>query len=343
MSGVSSQVLIALCAPFLILLIGAEFAFSRRLGIRAYRSLNETFSNLSCGIGQQLIDLFLNVAVLLGYVAVQSSFGLPPVAPSVASFLALFVLIDGIYYAYHRLSHHVPLLWAVHQVHHQSEEFNFSVGLRQAWFHKLVSFPIYVVPALLGFPPELYVPVAALHAILQTWTHTRLIRSPMRWISWLLVVPYTHRVHHGANGECVNKNFGGIFSVWDRLFGSHHVARIEPVYGIVDGPGTWDPWVANFSPVASLFSEVKRTSGVGGKLRALFLPGQPGARETDREIPTASRPFHAALLYAAILVPSVVFFGIASDLSQGPRIAGVVGFLVALSWFGRNLDQETGA
>jgi hypothetical protein len=294
---------------------------------------------VSCGVGQQLVDLFLNLAVLVGYVALQRKTGIPRIAPTPLSLLALFVLIDGVYYAYHRLSHHVPLLWAVHQVHHQSEEFNFSVGLRQAWFHKLVSFPIYVPPALLGFPPEVYVPVAALHAVLQTWTHTKLVTSPLRPVSWLLVVPYAHRVHHGANRECVNRNFGGILSIWDHLLGTYREVEHEPVYGIAGGPETWDPVVANVAPVRALFAEVSRAKGLGGKLAALFLPGAPAVREVASPPAPASHAVRALALYGAILIPSVAFFGIAPGVSWVPRVAGALVFLFAFSAFGRRLES----
>jgi len=142
-------------------------------------------------------------------------------------------------------------MWAIHGVHHQAEHFNYSVGLRLPWWHKFTSFWIVVPPALLGFSMEDYILVAALHGSAQIWTHTTLFPKRIPVFERVFVTPSHHRVHHGRNRIYIDKNFGGILSVWDYLFGTY-CPESEPVrYGIPGIKSRVNPWsinVAQFVP-----------------------------------------------------------------------------------------------
>ena len=152
---------------------------------------------------------------------------------------------DFIYYWWHRLSHEINVLWAAHIVHHQSEEYNLAVALRQAWFTPLTGVPFYSVLAFLGVPPTVFFVSAAVSLLGQFWIHTELIPK-LGPLEWFLNTPSHHRVHHATNPEYLDRNYGAILIVWDRLFGTF-VSEQEPcVYGITKPFGSFNAIWANF-------------------------------------------------------------------------------------------------
>ncbi|MES2964072.1 MAG: sterol desaturase family protein [Bdellovibrionota bacterium] len=219
---------------------------AKRKGIQVY-SWADTSTNFTCALGQGLLDL--PVLFVIGAVFAFLHDLTPLNVPfTLASSVALFVLTDFLSYWFHRASHRLPFLWRVHAVHHQSEEFNFSVGFRIPWFHKLVAFPIYLPPALLGFSFSQYLVVAFVHAMLQTFSHTRVYDADWPIFRDLFVTPVHHRVHHSRLPQHLDKNFSNIFSIWDRLFGTGLRDTTEPVYGIGEGRASYNPLRAQLEP-----------------------------------------------------------------------------------------------
>jgi alkylglycerol monooxygenase len=254
--------LIILAVPvflFLMLLEWTYFYFKKE---RVY-SLKDTLSNISCGAGQALFDSLALILLLSVYSSLQKSLGIVPIEMSPLSFFISFVAVDLSYYAYHRLSHKVPFMWAIHVAHHSSSEYNFSVGLRQAWFHKITAFPFYLVLVVTGLPANLIGIVIATHASLQLLTHTKAFKKELPILRWIFVTPSHHRVHHGVQKQYWDKNFSGIFSFWDRLFKSYS-PEVEPVqYGISPQLKTYNPWNINshfwheLFPKLPLFTQIK--------------------------------------------------------------------------------------
>jgi hypothetical protein len=240
---------------------------------------------LSCGVGQQVLEPFLKSLALVPYTWLWTHCRLFTFsASSPFAWLALVVALDLAYYAFHRASHRVGFLWAVHAVHHQSEEYNLSVALRQPWLQSIVA-PIFYLPlAVLGFPPLLYLAGVTIDTLYQFWIHTRVF-GRLGPVEWIMNTPSHHRVHHGIDPEYVDKNYGGIFIVWDRLFGTFQPEEREPVYGTVKPVFTWGPLAANLAGWTDLARMSLATRSWRDRVRVWLAP--PEWRPQDLGGPVA--------------------------------------------------------
>src|SRR3979411_3328605 len=222
---------IALPLPFFFLLIGVELWVARKRRAAVYR-LNDALVDLSCGITQQICVVFFAAALLGAYVFVYERFRLVSFPggspwPWVIAVLA----VDFIYYWWHRLSHEVNLLWAAHVVHHQSEDFNFAVALRQSLTTSWTSFPFYIPPALRGVGLVPFATATALSLLYQFWIHTELVPRLPRF-ELLFNSPSAHRVHPGVHAAHLDKTYGRPLLIWDRLFGTFEPETEAVVYGV---------------------------------------------------------------------------------------------------------------
>src|ERR1700733_5274013 len=236
---------VALEIPFFILMMGVEGALARRNPGLRYR-FADSITNLSCGIGQQVLEPFLRTLGLATYILLYAKlrvFTVP--ASSIVGWVALLLGVDFFYYVFHRASHRVNVFWAAHVVHHQSEEFNLSVALRQSWIEIVVSWVFYLPLAIVGFSPAAFVAMSTLNTLYQFWIHTRLVKRLPAPFDWVLNTASHHRVHHGVNPKYIDTNYAGIFILWDRLFGTFQVEEEEPVYGTVKPLASFNPLWAN--------------------------------------------------------------------------------------------------
>lgn len=180
------------------------------------------FTDVSTNINSGHIILFifrsLGLAVYF-YVWEEFTLGLTRVLPDWLTWLFCIFAWDLCYYWSHRLHHHFSVLWFVHQVHHQGEHFNLSLGLRNSWYSTLTSLPFFLVLALLGVPLEVFITISAFHYFIQFLNHSHL-KSKIPLLNQLFITPSDHRVHHGKNDPYRDKNFGGTFVIWDKFFGT---------------------------------------------------------------------------------------------------------------------------
>lgn len=239
--------IIGFMGPLFLAAIAVEFALDRYRRRGTYR-LNDAVNSLSLGILSTYVRIGLRLLMLVPYAWVAdhvAPWRLP--ADHWAVWVLAFVLYDFCYYWLHRLSHEWNFLWAVHVVHHQSEEFNLTTALRQAALVPLVAWPFYMPLALLGVPWEVTGVVSILQLLYQFWPHTRHIGrlGPLdRWVQ----TPSNHRVHHAQNDLYLDRNYGGILMVWDRMFGTFQdeLAAERPVYGVRGQLKSWNPVWANW-------------------------------------------------------------------------------------------------
>jgi len=208
----------------------------------------------------------------------------------VAAWVALILLVDLAYYFFHRASHRVNLLWAGHVVHHQSEEYNLSVALRQNWFEKVLEWPFYLPLAILGFPPLMFLAVSTANTLYQFWIHTRTVGS-LGILEGILNTPSAHRVHHGINPKYIDRNYGGMFAFWDRLFGTWQREEQEPVYGTVKPLNSFNPLWANVHYFVEIGALVRSLPRLADKLKAPFMPPEwrPDGLGGPVQIPEVSR------------------------------------------------------
>jgi alkylglycerol monooxygenase len=259
--------LVALAVPAFFAAIIAE-AIADRVGRgRAYR-LGSAISDLDTGIASQVADVFLKGLGLVAYAAVYRYRLVTFEDGSIWPWVIGIVGIDFLYYWWHRMSHTTNVLWAVHAVHHQSEDMNLAVALRQPAFEALTIIPFHLPLALLGVKPWIYVSCYAIDLIYQFWVHTEATRHKPR-LEWAFNTPSAHRVHHGINPQYLDRNFGGIFLFWDRLFGTYEPELERPVYGVTHPLASYNPLWANFAPLIDV-ARLVRAAPPKGKLAAFF-------------------------------------------------------------------------
>ena len=209
---------IAFAVPFFFVLIAIELAVARAR-LRAVYRLADALGDLGCGMIQQVSPVFLAASVLAGYTFVYERLRVVTWSAPAAAWVVAFVGVDFLYYWWHRSSHEVNVLWAAHVVHHQSEDYNLAVALRQAVLTSYTAQLFYVPLAFLGVPPLVFASVNAISTLYQFWIHTELV-GKLGWMEELFNTPSHHRVHHAINPQYLDKNHGAIFIVWDRLFGT---------------------------------------------------------------------------------------------------------------------------
>jgi sterol desaturase/sphingolipid hydroxylase (fatty acid hydroxylase superfamily) len=291
-------VFIAAAVPIFFLLIGIELLVARRRGVRVFDYF-DSVANLSSGIGQLLfaaLTPFLTVGVYtLAYEKARVA-TLP--AGSALTWIVVFLGADLSFYWFHRASHRVNFLWAIHAVHHQSEEYNYTVALRQAWLEPAVAGVFHVPFAILGVPPAVTLVAVTLNTLYQFFTHTRLV-GKLGSLELVLNTPSHHRVHHGRNPLYIDRNYAGMFIVLDRVFGTYVEEREEPAYGVVRELRSVDPLWANLKGWAKLGELFGRARGLGEKLAALvgppeWLPAAEGGRAVIPEVPPGEGPRHRA-------------------------------------------------
>lgn len=326
---------IVLAIPVFFLLIGIEVLLSKMRQTQDYR-LNDAITNLSCGIGQQVVGIFLKTATFLGYQFIYVNFRLVEMPQTILMWVLLFVGIDFFYYWFHRYAHEISFLWGSHIVHHQSEEYNLTVALRQAWLQGAFSWVFYLPLACLGFDPIMFVSISAFQTLYQFWIHTKTIHKLPRPIEWLFNTPSHHRVHHGVNPKYIDRNHGGTLIIWDRLFGTFQEEEEEVVYGITSQPKSWNPLWLNFQYWINLFKDVAKASRWADRWRMLVK--QPGWRPTelggiqqpgevspqtfhkfDTNIPHGLN-YYVLAQYAFILAGASAFLFMASDINTLVKI-----------------------
>jgi alkylglycerol monooxygenase len=266
---------IVLSIPIFFLLIGVELLVERFRGEKVYR-LNDALTNISCGIASQVAGIFMKLIVVGVYQYLYEHYAWFHIPANWITGIILFVAVDFCYYWFHRYSHEINLFWGGHVVHHQSEEYNLSVALRQGSFQSLFSFAFYLPLALIGFETIQFVTVSALVTLYQFWIHTKAIHKLPAPVEFIFNTPSHHRVHHGVNPKYIDKNHGGTFIIWDRMFGTFQEEEEEPVYGITKPVGSWNPVWVNLQHYVELAQLVRQVPAWSDKLRVMFMP--PGWR-----------------------------------------------------------------
>ncbi|HNM99238.1 MAG TPA: sterol desaturase family protein, partial [Turneriella sp.] len=240
--------LIALAVPVFFISIAIEVVLSLVLKKKVYR-FNDSVSDLSAGMLQELVGVFTKVLLFGVYIivfdwvhkpagaAAAASYGIPV---NIWTWIVVFLLVDLIYYVFHRNSHNIAVIWGSHEAHHSSQEYNLSVALRQGAFQRLFSFPYYLPMALVGFSPLQFMVCSQINTLYQFFIHTRLV-GKLGFLEHFMNTPSHHRVHHGVNPKYIDKNHAGVLIIWDKLFGTFQAEEEEPHYGTVKPLTTLNP------------------------------------------------------------------------------------------------------
>src|SRR3990167_5652138 len=259
--------------PFFFVLMGLELLVDRWRGVSTYR-LADSINSLSAGVLSQVSGLLTKGLGLLTYgFAVQHLALFELSAQQAWVWLLAFVLYDFCYYWNHRLGHERNVLWAAHSVHHQSEDYNLSTALRQTSSGFLFGWIFYLPLAVLGVPLLVFLTVAALNLLYQFWVHTRHVPK-LGWYEWAFVTQSNHRAHHAQNAIYMDRNYGGVFILWDRLFGTFQEELDEEpvIFGVTTPLASWNPLWANLQFYVQLWRDAARGAAWWDKLRIWFMP-----------------------------------------------------------------------
>ncbi len=265
--------LIVYSIPIFFLLIGIELLITRMRRLPYYR-FNDAITNLSCGIGSQITGIFMRFLTIGVYILIYQHSPFKGSIPyNILTMILLFLAVDFLYYWFHRLAHEISFLWGSHVVHHQSEEYNLTVALRQAWVQGAFSWIFYLPLAVIGFDPGMFVTIASLQTLYQFWIHTKVIDRMPGWYEYIFATPSHHRVHHGVNPKYIDKNHAGTLIIWDRMFGTFQAEEEEVVYGITTQPKSWNPLWVNFEYWIDLFKDMTRVKPVDALKMMALAPG----------------------------------------------------------------------
>jgi sterol desaturase/sphingolipid hydroxylase (fatty acid hydroxylase superfamily) len=278
--------LVPYAIPAFVLSMALDFILCRRRGLLGYEA-RDTAASLAMGIGNlgfQGATRWLLGGPLFAWIYEHR---LVDLGTGAAAWVALFFLEDLTYYAWHRASHEVRILWAGHESHHSSERYNLSTALRQSWTSPLTTLPFFAWLPLVGFHPMMVLAMGSISLIYQFWIHTEVIVRMPAWFEAVFNTPSHHRVHHGVNVEYLDRNHAGILIVWDRLFGTFEPERAPVRYGLTKPLDTFRPDRIAFHEWASMARQAWRAPTLRAALGHVFSPpgwSPDGSTRTAREL-----------------------------------------------------------
>jgi sterol desaturase/sphingolipid hydroxylase (fatty acid hydroxylase superfamily) len=326
--------IIVLATPLFLALIAVEFWWSRKHAkgnpSKRFFSLSDSINSISLGMLSQLSGALSKLLVLGLYTAAFEATGnihMQSLWSGFTGFVLALVFYDFCYYWLHRAGHEVAVLWAAHVVHHQSQHYNLSTALRQTSSGAWLGWIFYLPMALAGVPPTVFALVGLVDLLYQFWVHTEQI-GKLGWFDRIFCSPSNHRVHHAVNDGYVDRNYGGILVVWDRLFGSFQKEQEPCVYGTRSPLQSWDPMWANAEVYWALLNASFQARQWRDKLRVWFKP--PGWQSAAMARTSPQKPFSLA---------SVTNFD--PPLTRSEQVFAMLQFAIALgavAWLLWNME-----
>lgn len=338
-----------LISAFLIA-IAFEVFYAKKHGLAVY-DFSATISHLNLGAGQTAINALTTAAVVGAYLFIYDTFHFFEFDENSAALAAILVVVaDFCYYAAHRASHRVNFFVAAHVVHHQAEDFNHGSALRQSWTSRPCMFLFYAPLAVVGIPLKPLLAALLINLFIQFFSHNGVIRRKLGFLEYILVTPRLHRVHHGTNAPYVDKNYSGIFIVWDYLFGSHQeLEETNPVrIGPSAGTNPFDPVNANLNYYKRILYVSRKRETPFGKFSIWFESPERLEVELVRfgyvesaprpALPPHSRESRFAILATLFVTLGVLVYFMANRESLDTPTQGGLTFVVLVgAWFAGRL------
>jgi sterol desaturase/sphingolipid hydroxylase (fatty acid hydroxylase superfamily) len=272
LTNLSVSEVYAIGAPIVLAMIFVEILISNWQQKNYYKT-QDTLCTIGLLAGNIIVAFSIKglILALHFYLYQYKIFELSGMLPLWLFWILTFVVIDLVFYIYHRMSHRIRFLWAIHLSHHSSEEMNFAVSFRQAWFGPVSKIPFFMLLPMLGFDPTI---IAAAGVISTLWGivgHTQII-GKLGFIEWFFNTPSHHRVHHGSNKQYIDKNYGNLLIIWDRMFGTFEPEE-EPVkFGLVNNVNTYNPAKITFMAWSSMIDDIKKKKNLSEMLSTIMEP-----------------------------------------------------------------------
>ena len=262
----------AIGAPIVLAMIFAEALISNWQN-RKYYKREDTYCTVGLLAGNIVMAFAIKGLVLAFhfYLYQFRIFDFANTIPLWAMWILTFIMIDLVFYVYHRMSHRTRFLWAIHLSHHSSEEMNFAVSFRQAWFGPISKIPFFMTLPLLGFDPTIIAVAGVMSTLWGIVGHTQIV-DKLGPLEWVFNTPSHHRVHHGSNKQYIDKNYGNLLIIWDRMFGTFEPEEEPVTFGLVNNVNTFNPAKITFMAWSSMIEDIKNKNDFSEMLNAIFGP-----------------------------------------------------------------------
>lgn len=262
---------IALAVPFFLFFMVLEYRLAKRKEKEIFH-FNEAVANINVGIGERLADMLTTGAFFYVFTWIHDHFALFQFSKSWITWVLLFLLTDLLWYWYHRFGHEINLFWSAHVVHHQSDDYNYTVSARITVFQAVARGLFWAILPLIGFDPKMITILLLIHGAYPFFTHTQLI-GKLGWLEYIFVTPSHHRVHHSSNEIYLDKNYGDVLIIWDKLFGTFAKETETPVYGLTKPLNSHSFLWQHFHFLLEMIVAYRRADGLWEKLKVIF--GRP--------------------------------------------------------------------
>jgi len=269
---------LAFAIPAFFLFLYLEYALAVHLKKANVFKYESSISNVSIGIAERLLNLFIAASFYELFNYVYKHFAIFNIPNTWWVWLLLIMATDFVWYWYHRLGHEVNFFWAAHIVHHQSEEFNLTVSARITTFQALVRGIFWCALPLIGFNPLMVAVILTVHGAYSFFTHTQLIPK-LGWLEHILITPSLHGVHHASDEKYLDKNYGDVFTFWDKIFGTFQKEEEKPSYGLTHPIKSYSFLWQHFHYYFEIAEAAKRVNGIRHKLKIIF--GHPALLDQD--------------------------------------------------------------
>ena len=272
MTNLSVSEVYAIGAPIVLAMIFVEILISNWRQKNYYKT-QDTLCTIGLLAGNIIVAFSIKglILALHFYLYQYKIFELSGMLPLWLFWILTFVVIDLVFYIYHRMSHRIRFLWAIHLSHHSSEEMNFAVSFRQAWFGPISKIPFFMVLPLLGFDPTIIAAAGVMSTLWGIVGHTQIV-GRLGFVEWIFNTPSHHRVHHGSNKQYIDKNYGNLLIIWDRMFGTFEPEKEKVKFGLVNNVNTFNPTKITFMAWSSMIEDIKNKQSLSEVLRIIFGP-----------------------------------------------------------------------
>ena len=272
MTAISVNEVYAIGAPIVLAMIFFEILVSNFQNQNFYKK-SDTLCTIGLLLGNIIVAFAIKGTVLAFHIYLYQfrAFDFVNQIPIWALWIITFISIDLVFYIYHRMSHRIRFLWAIHLSHHSSEEMNFAVSFRQAWFGPISKIPFFMVLPLLGFDPTIVAVAGVISTLWGIVGHTQVI-GKLGPLEWIFNTPSHHRVHHGSNKQYIDKNYGNLLIIWDRMFGTFEPEEEEVKFGLVNNVNTFNPVKVTFMAWMSMIKDLKQKKSFFEAIKVIFGP-----------------------------------------------------------------------
>jgi sterol desaturase/sphingolipid hydroxylase (fatty acid hydroxylase superfamily) len=260
--------LIALAVPFFVSFMLLEYYISRKKNKKLHH-FNESIANINVGIVERISDLLTTGSFFFLFQWLNTNYSIFKIESSVTNWILLFLATDLLWYWYHRFGHKINIFWAAHIVHHQSDDFNYTAAARITVFQAIARGLFWSVLPIIGFRAEMITVLLLIHGTYPFFTHTQLI-GKLGWLEHIIVTPTHHKLHHSSNEEYLDKNFGDMLIIWDKIFGTFVKETVEPKYGLTKSLNNYSFLWQHFHYVLELLVAFKMATTFKGKLKVIF-------------------------------------------------------------------------